>query len=341
MRRSGVAAEIGESVRQGIVRIRPRNACLEQCRMRSEEHAVESVSIVRTDTCKQSSAVAGRCPVLKTRRNMAKEMPVGNHGGLPRPSGAAENLGFAGVEPASRRKSSFGRTALPVALLVRMLSACSPSNEGAERGSAPTSPPPAVASHSHFADEQASLNSGALTKAGLETTNHSPPQSEEAVLEDSRATAGHISDADLLDVVGNDVKASEWSNLGFASIPSLIQTYYSGMREGNVLRISDCLSQQERTYFAHRQRQGLGLEFKVAVTNVTRYTINSATKLESGQLLITVTHAVVGGGSVLEYLAVVKERSGWKIDGERGYLQYGHHGGNVPISVVKLPARAE
>jgi hypothetical protein len=113
------------------------------------------------------------------------------------------------------------------------------------------------------------------------------------------------------------------------------------MREGDLRRISDCLSQQEQAYFAHRQRAGLDLEFKAAVTNVTRYTINSAAELQSGQLLITVTHALICHESVLEYLAVTKERGGWKIDGERGYLQYGHHGGSVPISVVKLPARAK
>jgi hypothetical protein len=272
---------------------------------------------------------------------MAEGMPVRNHGGLRRPLGAVEPLGFAGVEPANRCKSWFGRTALPVALLAPMLSACSPSNESAERGSATASPSPAVATNSHIADEPASLNSGAFTNVVPETTSAAPPQSEEAFVEDSRATTGHVSAADLLDVVGNDVRAPDWGNLGFASIPSLIQTYYWGMREGDVRRISDCLSQQERPYFLHKQREGLDLEFKAAVTNVTRYTINSVTQLESGQLLVTVTHAVVGGGSVLEYLAVAKERNGWKIDGERGYLQYGHHGGNVPISVVRFPSQAK
>src|SRR5258708_4847390 len=53
-----------------------------------------------------------------------------------------------------------------------------------------------------------------------------------------------LSETDI-ESIGKTFKKDEWSNAGFGTIPSLIQTYYFALREGQVRRVSDCETPKE------------------------------------------------------------------------------------------------
>lgn len=158
-------------------------------------------------------------------------------------------------------------------------------------------------------------------------------ETNSVAVENAEAGVEQVSEEDLLSVRGDYLEKAAWHDAGVGSISALVETYYWAMRDGSLGRFSECLSPREQRLFVQRRSQRLSDEFRGAVQNVLGYMIGPIVQT-NGQMVLVIKHSMAGGGSVNEFLAVVKQEGRFSIDGEKGYLQYGHHGPDIPIALV-------
>jgi hypothetical protein len=155
------------------------------------------------------------------------------------------------------------------------------------------------------------------------------------------ASASNITDTDLRSVRLDDFAKTNWDNVGFASISSLVETYYWSMREGDVGRLLECMSAREqppwKAIVNYHGETILGPVFRSAISNVTLFRLSMpvSVSLQTGsQFVIKVTHLSDSGTIGNEYLALAKENEQWRIDGVRGCLNSHYHGGQLPFTDI-------
>jgi hypothetical protein len=138
-----------------------------------------------------------------------------------------------------------------------------------------------------------------------------------------------LADADLRNIAGKAFKKDEWHDAGSETISSLIENYYFAMREGDLARISNCLSPMELLVWPARiggRESVVQEEFATALHDETEYQIQSI--IEFGdEYIVVVRHAMVNGNQREEHFVVINVSNEWKIAGALGELNYPHHVG--------------
>ncbi len=98
-------------------------------------------------------------------------------------------------------------------------------------------------------------------------------------------------------------------------------------------RFSDCLSRRHRWFFNKQEdSERTRAEFRGAIASVLGLTIEAVIPT-NGQVVVVVKHWLDHTPPRYEFLAVIRQRGQLEVQGERGYLTYGHSG-TVPIPLV-------
>lgn len=139
--------------------------------------------------------------------------------------------------------------------------------------------------------------------------------------------------AELAALTGQSFAKADWSNSGFYTISSLLQTYYWAMREGNLSRWIECRNPLEMMIWQGQARgrtNDILAEFVASLNEVEGYQIETAVPFqERGCIIVTTKHTMTSGELVVDRFAVLRTGREWKIGGEAGLLKYRHHPGLV------------
>jgi hypothetical protein len=138
-----------------------------------------------------------------------------------------------------------------------------------------------------------------------------------------------LADADLRNIAGRTFKKDEWHDAGSETISSLVENYYFAMREGDLARMSNCLSPMELLVWPARiggRESVVQEEFATALHNATEYQIQSIAEF-GDDYIVAVRHVMANGNQREEHFAVINLSNEWKIAGTIGELNYPHHVG--------------
>lgn len=146
-----------------------------------------------------------------------------------------------------------------------------------------------------------------------------------------------------VDLTGEYFNKADWRNSGFQTISSIIETYYWSMREGNLNRWMECMTPRELTAWQLLVKGRIDVvvtKLVASLNEVRSYQIELAVKIHDQEYIITAKHTMTKGTPVVERFAVLRTGMEWKIAGEDGFLNYGHHPGDVSRFDV-LPKRPD
>jgi hypothetical protein len=125
----------------------------------------------------------------------------------------------------------------------------------------------------------------------------------------------------------------DWTNAGFQTISSVIETYYWAMQQTNFTRWIECMTSREQNNWqllSNGKTNFFMDKFASGLQRVVSYRIESITEFSEQEYLVSIKHAVTAERQpVVERFAVQWAGTRWRIAGESGRLRYPHHPADV------------
>jgi Domain of unknown function (DUF4878) len=122
-------------------------------------------------------------------------------------------------------------------------------------------------------------------------------------------------------------------NKGSTTILSLLETYYWALREGDFEVYFQCHSaQQQQVWEAMARAWGetnIAERFKADFQPTKDFEVTETTLEQDSRCVLKLEFSMFDGKKVYELLSVSKSGGEWKVNGERGYLIFGHSPGKL------------
>ena len=151
----------------------------------------------------------------------------------------------------------------------------------------------------------------------------------DALQAEQERTIGALDSIDIQSI-GKTFEKAEWTDAGFSTVPSLVETYYFSLREGQIHKTLECVTPKELLgwhKFLGLKESVLSGQFSNALREETEYQIESIVQSPGKEFVVRVSHLMMNGSHITERLAVAAISNQWKTAGISGGLNYPHRPG--------------